>query len=107
MCITIVDDTSFYNQVIDSKGLTVVEFHADWCEPCHEQAPILEKLARTYADKIKFTSCDTDINPASANKYQVHSIPTLMIFHDGQLVARKSGLVEELELLALLDSLLQ
>jgi thioredoxin 1 len=77
-----INDDSFDNVI--SQGTTIVDFWAPWCMPCRLQAPILENVSRKMGDKIKICKLNVDDNMRTAQKYQIVSIPTLIIFKDGQ-----------------------
>lgn len=84
---------SFKKDVLDKKGLVLVDFYADWCAPCRVTSPIIEQLSKAdkYKDKVKFVKIDVDDNQELASKYQVFSIPTFIIFKDGQPVNQLIG----------------
>lgn len=73
-------------------GLTLVDFFATWCGPCKLQAPILEGLAYNMGDKLKIEKVDVDRNQALAGEFAIQSIPTMILFKDGEIVERISGL---------------
>jgi len=77
---------STFNETIENHPLVVVDCWAPWCGPCHMVAPIIEELARDYAGKVLFGKLNVDENPATANQYQIMSIPTLLVFNHGKLV---------------------
>ena len=70
-------------EVLNSAVPTVVDFYADWCGPCRAVSPIMESLSRDYAGRVKFVKIDTDDNQALATRYEVMSIPTVIIFNSG------------------------
>lgn len=82
-----------------SVGATLVDFWATWCGPCRMQAPILEELERQTGDSLKIAKVDVDSEMELARRFRVMSIPTLLLFRDGQLVSRKIGLqdIEQLK----------
>ena len=82
-----------FDQVIASDKPVLVDFWASWCGPCHMIAPIIEELATEYEGKAILGKLDVDQNPVSAGKYQVRSIPTLLIFKNGQVVDQQIGVV--------------
>ena len=86
-----VTDATFVQEVEQHKGLAIVDFWATWCGPCHMVSPILDQLAGEYAGKLKVTKLDVDANPETARDFQVVSIPTLILFKDGQPVKRIVG----------------
>ncbi|MCB0278924.1 MAG: thioredoxin [Calditrichaeota bacterium] len=84
-----INDGSF-DKVINS-GLTLVDFWAEWCGPCRAQAPILDDLAAELGDHVKITKLNVDDNPQSSARYGIRSIPTLILFKDGQVAKQYIG----------------
>jgi thioredoxin 1 len=78
-------DSSFDTE-ISKHPLFVVDFWAPWCGPCRMVGPIIEELARDYSGKVTFGKINIDENPITANQFQVQSIPTFLIFKNGQIV---------------------
>lgn len=74
-----------------SGGITLVDFWATWCGPCRMQAPVIEELAEKYEGKFKVAKVDVDANPNIAARYGVMSIPTLIVFNNGEETARRVG----------------
>jgi len=87
-----VDDGSFDQIVLQANKPTLVDFWAAWCKPCVMIAPILDELSEEYNDKISFVKLDVDQNPKTAAKYGIMSIPTLIIFKNGEPVSHIVGL---------------
>lgn len=90
-------DQNFSSEIQRNPRL-VVDFWADWCAPCRMMAPIIERLARKMAGKVKFAKLNVDENPVTANSYSVMAIPTLILFKEGKMADRIIGLKPEYEL---------
>ncbi len=96
-------DSNFETEVIKATVPVLVDFWATWCGPCQMQNPILEEIAKEFENKVKVGKLNLIHNPATASKYMVMSIPTLIFFKNGQVVKQMMGvqskevLVEELE----------
>jgi thioredoxin 1 len=86
-----VSDADFEAQVLKSAEPVVVDFWAEWCGPCRMIAPALEEIAGTMNGKVKIVKLNVDENPATAAKYGIMSIPTLMLFKNGELASRQVG----------------
>ena len=91
MAVIHVTDASFEDEVLKSKGAIVVDFWAEWCGPCKQIAPALEELSSEYDGKLSIIKINIDENPEAPTTYGVRSIPTMMIFQDGQAAATKVG----------------
>jgi thioredoxin 1 len=79
-----VTDETFEAQVLRAETPVVVDFWAPWCGPCHAITPVLESLEQEAGDRVVFTKVNVDQNPVAASRYGVLSIPTVMIFEDGE-----------------------
>lgn len=93
-------------EVLNSKGIVMVDFWAPWCGPCRIIAPTIEEIANEYAGKVKVAKLNTDENPDIATRYGIMGIPTIMFFKDGQRVDQIVGVVPKSVLKSKLDSLL-
>ncbi|MCA9915621.1 MAG: thioredoxin [Anaerolineae bacterium] len=87
----VVDDGNFRQKVLKSKVPVLVDFWATWCQPCHMIAPHVEKIAKEYQGKLVVAKMDVDRNQVMPRRYQVSSIPTLIIFDGGQPAERITG----------------
>ena len=90
-------DDSFDTDVLKADGLTLVDFWAEWCGPCKMVGPIIESLAEKM-DNVKFCKVDIDQNVEWASKLKVMSIPTMVIYKDGEVMASQIGALPEEEL---------
>ena len=86
------DDSSFETEVLNSKGIVLVDFWANWCGPCRKQGPVLKKLSKDPAmQKVKIVKVDVDKSRNISQKFGIRSIPTLMIFENGNKKEQWSG----------------
>ncbi len=99
-----VTDTTFEPEVLKSDLPVLVDYWAEWCGPCKSIAPILEELAKDYGGRIKVAKLNVDENQATATKYGIRGIPTLMLFKAGDVAAQKIGALSKSQLTAFLDS---
>ncbi len=86
-----VTDADFAAEVIGSELPVLVEFTADWCPPCRQMAPVLSALAEEEGDRLRVVQLNVDQNPATTNAYKVLSMPTFMVFRDGEPVKSMVG----------------
>src|SRR5262249_16331535 len=91
MAVRNVSHTPFQSEVFTPTGPVVVDFGAEGCGPCRMIAPALEEIAGTLNGKVKIVKLNVDENPQTAAKYGIQSIPTLMIFKNGQMASRQIG----------------
>jgi thioredoxin 1 len=101
-----VTDNDFEQEVLEAETPVLVDFWAEWCAPCKMVAPVIDDLAEEYDGKIKFTKVDVDVNPQTAMKYGIRSIPTLLVFKGGSPVDQVVGAVPKAVIKKSLDSTL-
>jgi thioredoxin 1 len=100
--VTTLSDTTFDEEIGAADGPVLVDFWAEWCGPCKMVAPILDEIADEHEGKIRIAKLNVDDNPEIARRFSVMSIPTLIVFHDGEETVRiigakgKGQLVQEL-----------
>jgi len=99
-----VSDSTFETEVLNSKEPVVVDFWAEWCGPCKMIAPALEEIQTALGSKVKIVKLNVDENPNTAQKYGIMSIPTLMLFKNGELASRQVGAAPKQKLEAWINS---
>lgn len=97
-------DAAFEREVLQASGSVLVDFWAAWCGPCRLIAPLMTWAAETYVDRLAVGKLEVDGNPATRDLYQVQGIPTLILFRDGQELARHEGAIAKPQLKAFLDA---
>ncbi|MFH1549177.1 MAG: thioredoxin [Planctomycetota bacterium] len=98
-----VTDETFEAEVLKAEGPVLVDFWAPWCGPCRMVGPIVEELANDNADKVKVCKCNTDETLKAAQKYLIRSIPTLMVFKNGEVAEQVVGARSKADLQELLN----
>jgi thioredoxin 1 len=99
-------DANFDQEVLKSNTPVLVDFWAEWCQPCRRLAPTIEKLAGDYANRVKVGKLDTDANHAIASKYAISAIPTVLLFKGGEVTQKFVGLRSEKDFREALDAAL-
>jgi thioredoxin 1 len=98
-----VSDADFESEVINAKQPVLVDFWAPWCGPCKMVTPVLEELSSHYGEKIKIVKVNVDDNNETAAKFGIRSIPSLLLFKSGEVVATKIGALSRAQLTEFLD----
>lgn len=87
-----------FGEIIKGSTPVLVDFSAEWCGPCRMMKPILDQLHQRMGDKVRILKIDIDKSPSAAQAYNVHSVPTLIVFQQGKLLWRQSGVVQATQL---------
>ncbi|WP_179338439.1 thioredoxin [Winogradskyella ludwigii] len=88
-----------FNKIVNEKTPVLVDFFAEWCGPCKAQSPVIKELAQEVNGKVRVIKIDIDKNQAVAQRYNVRGVPTLVLFIEGQIVWRQSGVQSKSQLL--------
>ena len=91
MAVATITDIEFEDQVVGSEIPVLVDFYADWCGPCKMAEPVLEELSEDYEGKVSFVKINIDESQEHAQKYSIMSIPTTILFKNGEEVGRQTG----------------
>ncbi|MCH7488509.1 MAG: thioredoxin [Chloroflexi bacterium] len=99
-----VSDSDFEQEVLKATKPVLVDFWAPWCGPCRMVAPVVEELSEEYDGKMEFVKLNTDDNPITAGKYGIRSIPTLLVFKEGEPVGKIVGFKPKSDMKKSLDA---
>jgi thioredoxin 1 len=102
-----VGEGNFESEVVQSNVPVVVDFWAEWCQPCKMLSPVLDRISSRYEGRLKVVKCNVDENQDIALKYGVMSIPNLIFFRDGQVVNQAVGYMNESQLSTKVDEVLE
>ncbi len=94
-----------FDTIINDTKPVIVDFHALWCGPCKVQSPILKEVASELGDRVRVIKIDVDQNPEVANRYQIRSVPTLMIFKNSEIEYKQPGVHTKQQLMNVLQNI--
>ena len=101
--VVVITDAEFDASVLQSEKPVIIDFWAEWCQPCKMLAPTVEEIAGEYEDKIKVGKLNVDDNPSTATKYGIRGIPTLLFFKGGKVVQQVTGVKSKAEIKKIID----
>ena len=99
-----ITDAEFESSVLQSDKPVILDFWAEWCQPCKMLSPTVEAIAGEYEEKIKVGKLNVDDNPNTATKYGIRGIPTLLFFKDGEVVQQMVGVKSKAEIKKVIDA---
>lgn len=87
-----------FSEIIQGETPVLVDFFAEWCGPCKTMSPILKDFAKQMGDRVRVLKIDVDKSPSTASTYRIQGVPTLMLFQQGKIIWRQSGVVQKSQL---------
>lgn len=93
-----------FSELINQEVPVLVDFKADWCQPCKMMAPVLKQVKQNFKDQIKIIKIDIDKNPSVAQKYGIRGVPTLILFKNGHEVWKQSGVLQANQINSIINS---
>jgi len=93
-----------FNELINQPVPVLVDFKADWCQPCKMMAPVLKQVKQNFKDQIRIIKIDIDKNPAVAQKYGIRGVPTLILFKSGREMWKQSGVIQANQINTVINS---
>jgi thioredoxin 1 len=97
---------SKFNEIIQSDQLVLIDFSAEWCQPCKMMPPILKQVKQQLGEKVRILKVDVDKNPAVARKWMIQNVPTLMVFKKGEVKFRQAGVIPANQIVSILQGFL-
>lgn len=94
---------STFGEIIKSEKPVLIDFYADWCQPCKMLAPILQDVSKQMGDRVKIIKIDVDRNPELAGALKIQGVPTLLVFQEGEAKWRQSGVIPAHQLVPILE----